>query len=369
MFREEPLGFVGDRHQPLDPQALAELKPILTYMQPPQELLTVGRRQTILVSGQSTERPDVSVTRLEGEGWRIDLTLKGEQQFTVPRVKAFRNGPEFFRKSIAVDVSHQGYRPDWIDHFYQPRTVPRRRHKPMRRFDGNAIRPLWTFGDFDPRLYRDSSYPWGCIGLIENNEGMTGTGTLVGRNIVVTAGHLVPWSSGDHGWMRFTPANYLDTGSLFGKTVESYALEVRGYDNDDSVTGYDWAILKLDQPLGDLAGWMGYNSYSDNWEDLNVWTIVGYPGGWGPVWQGGISINDDDDDSNDGQELETEDADTEQGHSGGPLFAWWGNDPRVVGVVSGEETEYKPIFAQRKDNVLASGPGFTNLIAWGRSNW
>jgi hypothetical protein len=114
---------------------------------------------------------------------------------------------------------------------------------------------------------------------------------------------------------------------------------------------------------------MGYNSYSSDWEDLNIWTIVGYPQGEGPFWQGGISVNDDDDDSNDGQELETEDADTDSGHSGGPMFAMWGSDPRVVGVVSGQETEYKPPFSSRKDNVIASGPGLFNLIAWGRSNW
>ena len=51
------------------------------------------------------------------------------------------------------------------------------------------------------------------------------------------------------------------------------------------------------------------------------------------------------------------------------MFAWWGSDPRIVGVVSGEETEYKPLFSSRQDNVIASGDGLMNLIAWGRSNW
>jgi hypothetical protein len=49
------------------------------------------------------------------------------------------------------------------------------------------------------------------------------------------------------------------------------------------------------------------------------------------------------------------------------MFAWWNNgtDPRIVGVVSSEEMED----SSRKDNVFASGDGFVNLCAWGRSNW
>jgi V8-like Glu-specific endopeptidase len=334
----------------------------------------------VFVAGSDTKPPDVSIARLEDapnrgseHRWRIDLTLCDQQHFTVPtRLNAVRMNREHFRNGIAPDISHRGYRPEWLDLFYLPRTVPRLgRTKTMQRLNGGSVSPLWTFGDYDPRLYRDSSYPWGCIGLIESSDTGrgTGTGTLVGRNLVVTAGHLVPWGGGDQAWMKFTPAAYLSEGSLFGKTVTAYATDARGYDDNDSVAGYDWAILKLDEPLGDIAGYMGYNSYSSDWEDLNIWTIVGYPQGQGPFWQGGISVNDDDDDSNDGQELETEDADTDSGHSGGPMFAMWGSDPRVVGVVSGQETEYKPPFSTRKDNVIASGPGLFNLIAWGRSNW
>ena len=49
------------------------------------------------------------------------------------------------------------------------------------------------------------------------------------------------------------------------------------------------------------------------------------------------------------------------------MFAWWNNgtDPRIVGVVSSQETED----TSRNDNVFASGDGFVNLCAWGRSNW
>ncbi len=374
--RHEARAFTGDRQRPLTATELAEQRPILSDGSPPPEIAAAARRKSIFVSGSNMDRPDISIARVESgfntsheHGWRIDLTLNENQHFAIPTsVNAIRAGRDVFRQARVPGISHHGHRPAWLDQFYLPRTVPGMDRKPLRRLNGRTVRPLWVFGDFAPRLFRDSSYPWGCIGSVRNNEGMSGTGVLVGRNFVVTAGHLIPWSSGSNGWVQFTPADYLGT-SLFGSTVTAYATDARGYDDGDTVAGYDWAIVKLDQPLGDLAGYMGCNSYSSDWEDVTCWTMVGYPGGAGPFWQNGISVNDDDDDDNGGQELETENGDTLSGYSGGPMFAWWGADPRVIGVVSGEEEEYKPPFSSRKDNVIASGSGFTDLIGWGRSNW
>lgn len=43
-------------------------------------------------------------------------------------------------------------------------------------------------------------------------------------------------------------------------------------------------------------------------------------------------------------------------------------DPRVIGVVSGEE--YDSAFPSGEwGNVVAGGPGFTNLISWRMTNW
>jgi hypothetical protein len=51
------------------------------------------------------------------------------------------------------------------------------------------------------------------------------------------------------------------------------------------------------------------------------------------------------------------------------LFGWWSGDPRIVGVVSGEE-EYSFLgITFDQDNIMAAGSGFTSLCAWGRSNW
>lgn len=365
--------FVGDRHRPFSPQELADRRPILGTGRLPEALLELRRRQTIFIAGEDSKKPDVAVTKVEHPrdaahqaSWRIDITLHEKQEpAALPTVRAIREDPQVFRKNINRGIGNSGHRPEWMDVFYIPRVLPRAVHPPMRRINGGTSRPLWIFGPDDRRLYRDTSYPWGCIGLITNSNGYTGSGVLVGRNIVATAGHMVPWNGG---WINFVPDDFLGMGSLYGPNVSSAAVEARGYNTNQSLTGYDWAILKLAQPLGDMIGYMGYNGYSDDWQDQAWWTVVGYPSGAGPMWQGGISINDDDEDSNGGQELESETADTTDGNSAGPIFAWWGGDPRIIGVVSGQETE-QVVLQSHQDNVFAGGPGLHDLIAWGRSNW
>ena len=239
----------------------------------------------------------------------------------------------------------------------------------MKRINGRRVTPLWVFGNDDRWQFRDASWPWGLVGRVFNNRGQSGSGTLVGNRIVITAGHMVPW--GDNPWwMLFVPA-YYDGTSLHGAGVQSHISDARGYDSN--VSGYDWAVLRLYEPLGSSLGYFGYNGYSDSWNDQPWWSIIGYPGAVAnamrPSFQGGITVGDTDSDSNGGEELESGTADISPGDSGGPMFGWWGNDPRIVGVVSGEE-EYSFLgWTFDQDNIMAAGSGFTSLCAWGRTNW
>jgi V8-like Glu-specific endopeptidase len=283
-----------------------------------------------------------------------------------------RHPAEKFLKEVDQSVSFKSHRPDWVDALPQPRLTLGKASQAMNRFDGTRVEPLWVY-DSARFAFEDSSWPWGLVGRIFTPEG-SGTGTLIGDRLVITAGHMVPWKSVAAGswWMRFVPA-YFNGSSLHGVGVESYVSDARGYNTGD--TGYDWAILRLYEPLGVSLGYFGYNSYSDDWNDNPVWSNIGYPGDIDnaeePAFQKGFTINDTDGDDNGGKELETENCDLNHGNSGGPCFAWWNNgtDPRIVGVVSAQETEYKFPFSSRNDNVFASGDGFVNLCAWGRSNW
>jgi hypothetical protein len=56
------------------------------------------------------------------------------------------------------------------------------------------------------------------------------------------------------------------------------------------------------------------------------------------------------------------------GHSGGPVWGWWGEEPwpRVLGTQSAEADV--PNDSTSGDNEFGGGPALTQLIAWARDN-
>ncbi|MGH3829179.1 MAG: trypsin-like serine peptidase [Pseudonocardiaceae bacterium] len=318
--------------------------------------------------------PNVRVESVKHVGrhlWRVEIPVTGGLVGQRPGLTMERHPATKYLEEVDEGASYVSYRPDWIDR----RPVPevRRPQQPwLRRFDGARVRPLWVY-DNARQAFDNDAWPLGLVGRIFNSQGYSGTGSLIGDRLMITAGHMVPWGESSW-WMKFVPAYFHGT-SLFGTGVESYVSDARGYNTAGNVTGYDWAVLRLYEPLGSSLGYFGYNGYSSDWNNLPVWSNIGYPGDIDnaeePAFQQGFTINDTDGDSNGGEELETENCDLNHGNSGGPMYAWWNNgtDPRIVGVVSGEEAEYKFPFSTRDDNVFAGGDGFTNLCAWGRTNW
>ena len=307
--------------------------------------------------------------------WRIDLPAEVYGPVGLPGRSALRTAPEKILANVNPEIDFRGYRPPWSDQLFIPRLMPTRAKPSLRRLDGRStVRPESVFLPENRTEFMDASYPWGVIGRVEASDGFFGTGCLVGPRIMVTAGHVVPWADVAAGsWsMRFVPA-YYNGQSLHGAGVESWVSDVQGFDASGSVTGYDWAVCRLYEPLGDWLGYMGYNGWSDSWEGQGFWTNVGYQNdlssGLRPTYQSGISVFDTDSDSSGGLELEHR-GDTFDGNSGGPFFAMWGSDPRLIGVHSGAEEDviFIPPFSEA-GNVAASGSGFTNLVAWARTTW
>jgi V8-like Glu-specific endopeptidase len=367
--------FIGDREAPTPLASVRARRAVLGTGKIPPALQVMAQSRSLYLATDSNKKPEVTIDSVGSRKqhvWRIQVPVSEQLKGARPGLTLERHPAAKFLREASKAVSFKSHRPDWIDALPVPRLRLERTVQSMRRFDGRRTEPLWVY-DNARFPFRDSSWPWGLVGRIFNNEGFSGTGSLIGDRLVITAGHMVPWSSSSW-WMRFVPA-YFNGTSLYGAGVESYVSDARGYDVHGSVTGYDWAILRLYEPLGSSLGYFGYNSYSSDWNDLPVWSNIGYPGdidnAQEPAFQQGFTINDTDGDNNGGEELETENCDLNHGNSGGPSFAWWNNgtDPRIVGVVSGQETEYQFPFSTRNDNVFASGDGFVNLCAWGRSNW
>lgn len=373
----DELHFSGSRDTPDSYDEVISRQPILGKGDPPRELVEMQKYRSIHVVG-SKKKPDLKVERLkdiEKPVWEIKLpNTEGVESGYVPGQTAEFVEHEEILKDLDPGISVASYRPEWMNALYQPRFTLQQQFPPMQRMDGRPVNPLIVFGADDRWTFRDPSWPWGLVGKIFTSSGWTGSGVLIGERLVATASHVVPWADAASGswWMRFVPA-YYDGSSLHGAGVESYVSDAKGFINTSNVVGYDWAILRLYNPLGLSLGYFGYNTYSSGWNNLNVWSGIGYPGavssGQRPAFQGGYSIIDVDSDSHGGSEVESRSADITSGNSGGPIFAWWNGDPRIVGVVSGEEQEYWFPFSIKWVNVFAGGSGFSNLLSWGRTNW
>lgn len=370
----DPLEFRGSRDEPESLEKVLERWPVEGNQEATPDLVRAAatHRQIWLPSDEG-DRPSVDFARTD-DGWHISLPAT---ELHRPGASAERIDPSRVLHEIDRDVGPQAYRPEWINATYHPRpAIDADRLELLRSFNGRATRPLYVFDKDDRAVYRDTSWPWGLVGKVFNSNGKVGTGALIGDRLVATAGHMVPW--GKQGWwMRFVP-DYYDGSSLHGPGFQSYVSDARGWDVDGDVTGYDWAVLRLYEPLGDWLGYFGYNGFSSSWLNQSRWTLLGYPSsvanGRRPSRQFGASVNDIDSDSHGGSELETR-ADATPGNSGGPYFGWFDGDPRLVGVVSGEETDWTPgpwpweWGDTERNNVIAGGSGFTAMMAWGRSNW
>jgi V8-like Glu-specific endopeptidase len=373
--------FWGETNQPDSIEKLFERRSILGDGKVPKELEYQRKNKSFFI--ESKEKPKVVISEIEKSNyqntWKIDIPnseITNYGSFALNGKKAIKSKPEEIIKEIDANVSVKSFRPDWIDGSFAPKLLHNNQISKLRRINGKFVDPLYVFGRDDRWSFRDPAWPWGLVGKVFTSGGWTGTGVLVGERTLLTAGHVVPWNQ-ENWWMRFVPAFY-DGSSLHGVGVESNVSDARGFDVNGNVTGYDWAVCRLYEPLGRSLGYFGFNGYSDSWNNNPIWSIIGYPGavagGQRPSFQGNNSVFDTDGDSAGGLEIETR-ADLTPGNSGGPMFAWWGGDPRVVGVVSGQEEEWSPGFwpwewgNTERVNVIAGGSGFTNLIAWARSNW
>jgi V8-like Glu-specific endopeptidase len=367
------MAFIGDRSDPTPFASMQRRRTLPGTGNRPDVLNRMARFRSLYVKSDPNPNREVQISEMEGAGvWRVDVPVDDTFKGARPGRTQQRHPVERIFSEVNPSVSFRSHRPEWIDFSPVPRLISKSPTS-LQRFDGRRGEPLWVY-DSARQAFDDDSWPWGLVGRITNSRGESGTGTLIGDRLVVTAGHMVPWGDASW-WMNFVPA-YFNGASLFGAGVESYVSDTHGYDISNVFIGYDYAVLRLYEPLGTSLGYFGYNSYSDAWNNQAIWSNIGYPGdvenGQEPSFQKGFTIGADVGDGNGGNELETENCDLNHGNSGGPMFAWWSNgtDPRIVAVVSSQLSDaQQPPFPSPNDNVFAGGDAFVNLCAWGRTNW
>ncbi|EEQ84967.1 hypothetical protein RJZ56_001217 [Blastomyces dermatitidis] len=235
--------------------------------------------------------------------------------------------------------------------------------------------------------YRDqvvnlTTYPWSTIGRVsfqrfKTDTGGWCTGSLVGRNLILTASHCFPWGYGRDRWMRFSPG-YGNGSEPYGS---SYISRCRGVKNTFNVTGIDYIVCQLCEALGDRAGWMGTRWWKDaDFYMDRSWRSSGYPA---DAFQGDeqmlladIRLLDVDFHGRLGKELEARTF-ASPGWSGGPMWEYIDGQPTIVGVCSGGEKDCSEEVgscngmedSSSYHDVSAGGKLMTDLVAYGLAHW
>jgi len=177
------------------------------------------------------------------------------------------------------------------------------------------------------------SYPWSTVARVGFGHGWC-SAVLIGPTLAATAAHCL-WNKATGRAMAAQALNFVvgwDRGTfLDGSGVVRVTLppkwvpdEVEHYGVEQA--GRDWALLELDKPLGNAAGWV---ALSDDIKPGMTVAAVGYGEDRKHVATAhqGCHILD---------HLPTgawtHDCDAVHGDSGGPVFSWDGKAPHVVAI-------------------------------------
>jgi protease YdgD len=112
------------------------------------------------------------------------------------------------------------------------------------------------FGRDDRVRINAQQAPWRYMGRFTNADDETCTATLIARDVIITAAHCIHTDHGVTGGGEFFPE--AGGGNARGVAyLVSPRFNYRLFNTTDEIDGLDWAMIRLDQPLGDRLGFAG----------------------------------------------------------------------------------------------------------------
>lgn len=154
--------------------------------------------------------------------------------------------------------------------------------------EGDGASTCEVLGGSDERtLVSDTEiFPYSAICYIEAewdelvDDPYQGTAWMLGPNLAVTSAHniyvagcgvadsVTVWPGKCGRWIWNNPFGSSDVDNI------KYPVK---YETVGTI-GYDWAVLQLEEDLGNETGWFGFGWYADEYPVGEPITITGYPG-------------------------------------------------------------------------------------------
>ena len=221
-----------------------------------------------------------------------------------------------------------------------------------------------VFGSDDRVALTTDQYPWTAIGVLQGVGRCTGT--LVARDWVLTAAHCVmdPVTKN----LTTQPITFhpnLKNGSA--ATSASMNWVWWGTNDPDKFRGQDWALVRLNSPLGDTYGWLGTQP-----NDVNSFpgelTIAGYSTDFFGGNTAGIHHNCRKQGVDQSKGFVLHDCDAAPGVSGGPVLRMHNNQLTVFGLAVAERrngqssTQRLPQYSAEYANIAIPSAGFVGKL-------